>query len=128
MMHYSTRGFTLIELMIVVAVIAVLAAIAVPAYTEQVRKSHRADAQTAMLELAQRLERCFTLNNAYNHADCPTAQNTGRYNITPTATATTFTISAAPTTVGGQTKDACGTMTLDHRGTRGPASPASCWN
>jgi type IV pilus assembly protein PilE len=124
--HTKAGGFTLIELMIVVAVIGVLAAIAFPSYQEQVRKSHRTDAQTAMLELAQRLERCFTLANTY--VGCPTVQNipSGRYTITAVPTAAGFTISAVPE--GGQSKDICKTMTLDHRGTRGPASPASCWN
>jgi prepilin-type N-terminal cleavage/methylation domain-containing protein len=58
-------GFTLIELMIVVVVIGILAAIAYPSYQEHVRKARRADAQTALLELAQFMERHYTANGKY---------------------------------------------------------------
>ena len=59
------RGFTLIELMIAVAVVGILAAIAYPSYQEHVRKARRADAQTALLELAQFMERHYTANGRY---------------------------------------------------------------
>ncbi|MDV7393712.1 type IV pilin protein, partial [Arthrospira platensis SPKY1] len=58
-------GFTLIEVMIVVAIIAILAAIAYPSYQEQVRKSRRADAKVSLLDAVQRQERFFTVNNQY---------------------------------------------------------------
>jgi len=60
-------GFTLIELMITVAVIAVLASIAYPSYTAQVRKSKRAAAKAELVEYAQRAERQHTLNNSYTN-------------------------------------------------------------
>ncbi|OUM03885.1 type IV pilin protein [Variovorax sp. JS1663] len=60
-----SRGFTLIELMIVVAVVALLAAIAYPAYTDSVRKGRRAQARTALMELLQQQERYMTQNNTY---------------------------------------------------------------
>ena len=65
------KGFSLIELVIAVAIVGILAAIAYPTYQEQVRKGKRTDATSSLLELAQRLERCYTQNNAYDHADCP---------------------------------------------------------
>ena len=61
----KTLGFTLIELMIVVAVVAILAAIAYPSYQNQVRKTRMGQAQADMLELAQFMERCFVANNTY---------------------------------------------------------------
>ena len=59
------RGFTIIELMIVVAIVAILAAVALPNYTQYVRRSNRADAQTTLLQAAQFLERRFTTSGSY---------------------------------------------------------------
>ena len=59
------RGFTLIELMITVAIVAVLASIAYPAYTDSVLKGRRAQARTALMELMQQQERYMTQNNSY---------------------------------------------------------------
>jgi type IV pilus assembly protein PilE len=58
-------GFTLIELMIVVAIIGVLAAIAYPSYMSSIRKSHRADAKVQLNDIAVRLQRCFTANSTF---------------------------------------------------------------
>ncbi len=65
MYRKHTRGFTLIELMIVVAIVAVLAMIAYPSYSRQVQKSRRAQAKADLTELAQGLEREFTANRDY---------------------------------------------------------------
>lgn len=64
-MMQKHRGFTLIELMIVVAIVAILAAVAWPSYQEQIRSTNRADAQGALLGLAQAMERHFTQNGNY---------------------------------------------------------------
>jgi len=126
-------GFTLIELMIVVVVIAILAAIAIPNYTNYVRQSHRADAQSEMLRLAQALERCFTRHRSYEGASCPipTAEpppiaDTARYNFGFVSTATTFTITADPIEGSGQDRGTCGVLLeLTHIGER---NPGDCWN
>ena len=65
------RGFTLIEVMIVVVIISILAAIAYPAYQSQLQQSRRIDAQTALLELAQYMERYYTTNGSYTGATLP---------------------------------------------------------
>ncbi len=103
----AMRGFTLIEMMIVVVVIGILAAIAYPAYTEQVRQARRADATSALLNVSQQLERCFTQFAAYNSANCGVAlpQNSpdGHYEITaPVRNATQYTLTATPVAGGVQ--------------------------
>ena len=70
-MKKMAQGFTLIDLMIVVAIIAIISAVAYPSYQDHVRKVNRADALNTLAETAQRLERCFTSYGSYTHANCP---------------------------------------------------------
>lgn len=130
----SATGFTLIELMIVVAVVAILASIAVPAYQEQIRKSRRAQAKADLVEYAQMAERRFTVDNTYENFDVPTAQSpredgaTARYNLAAVTTANTFTITA--TAVGPQAEDRCGDLSISNTGLKtesGSAELAECW-
>jgi type IV pilus assembly protein PilE len=144
----KTKGFTLIELMITVAVIAILASIAFPAYQDSVRKARRAEAKSALLQVAQILERCFTEFNAYNNLTCEVVDNIGGtpginfdtdditkpingegyYNIEATTlTTTTYTIEADALPAGGQDQDTrCATFTLTHAGVKG-ATNDDCW-
>lgn len=133
---YRAGGFTLIELMVVVAVVAILASIALPSYQEQVRKSRRGQAKVDLVELAQVLERRHTVNNSYAGAlPFSTSPREGsattHYNITPgtiAAGAQAFQLTATP--VGGQAKDRCGTLTLSHTGAKartGSAPMEECW-
>jgi type IV pilus assembly protein PilE len=130
-------GFTLVELMIVVAIVAILTAIAYPSYTEHVRKSRRADAQSVMLEAAQFMERFHTENNRYNQdtggaavvlpmylRQAPKDGATKYYDLTltPAPTQTAYTITATPIKAG----DRCGTMRLAHTGVK-TASQTDCW-
>ncbi|WP_322114262.1 type IV pilin protein [Aquabacterium sp. A7-Y] len=128
-----TWGFTLIELMITVAVVAILAAVAYPAYQDQVRKSRRGAAQAVLLDIASRQQQIFLDSRAYasnvagTGATVPTDVSR-HYTVTLTAvagTATaapTFTAQAAP--LGAQAADGCGTMSIDQAGVK---SPARCW-
>lgn len=63
--HKSEAGFTLVELMIVVAIVGILAAIAYPSYIDSVRKGRRAEGRAAIANLLQQQERFFTQNNRY---------------------------------------------------------------
>lgn len=133
-------GFTLIELMIVIVVIGILAAIAYPSYQDYVRKARRADAQTALLELAQFMERHYTANGKYLTAVnlAPTLpfteapkDGTNKYydlSFASAPTASSYTLRAVPK--GVMASDTCGTMTISNTGAKGQAAGASlaaCW-
>lgn len=137
----KSSGFTLIELMITVAVIGILAAVAYPNYTQYVQRANRAEAKAILLENAQFLERNFTTANRYDTvnsdgtggAPAIIAQSpktgTAKYTIAAAygaAPAQTFTLTA--TAVGVMATDACGNYTLTNTGIQGSGGTiAVCW-
>lgn len=127
-MKNKTAGFTLIEIVIAVAIIAILTTIAYPSYQSSVQKSHRAQAKADLLALTQQLERWYTVNNTYATfssgtiaVDSPST-GTPYYNLSyPTATpvtATTYTLQAVPIATSMQATDICGTLTIAHTGAK----------
>ncbi len=142
MKYISSRGFTLIELMIVIVVVSIITAMATVSYQNSIRKARRGDAKAALMELAQLMERNYTEANRFDkdaaNADynlpfdtSPKDGTRAYYTITlPTLTSQTFMLQAAP--VAPQTKDTlCMTLRLDNTGTKsisgGSGTAAECW-
>ena len=126
----KNRGFTLIELMIVVAIVGILVSIAYPSYLAQVRKSRRADAQAALMDIATRQQQMLLDTRSY--AATITALNitlpvsvVQNYTVTVAVGTTVvpmFTTTATPS--GSQANDTCAAMSLDQSGIK---LPSACW-
>jgi len=137
----GSRGFTLQELMITVAIVALLAAIAYPSYQEHVERARRADAKSALLDAAARMERFYFDNNTYttdltdlgygSAADAESPEGYWEINAAAgpsgdIATSFTLTASLAP----GYDDARCTSLTLDSRGQKdsaGAADAETCW-
>jgi type IV pilus assembly protein PilE len=136
----NSKGFNLVELMIVVAIVGILAAVALPSYKAYTLKSHRSAAISAIMDLASREQRYYTINNIYSgsmvtlgySADpAPVTVSGGGttyYNLSVTASSTTsFTLKAAA--AGNQTGDTCGDYTYTNLGQKGVSAGTvgDCW-
>jgi type IV pilus assembly protein PilE len=136
----AAPGFTLIELMITVAIIAILAAVAMPSYQDYVRKARRADAQSFMQEVVARQQHFMVDRRAYGtDIEGPTADGklgmtiptnvSSYYEVTIVTTNTamppTFTVTATPK--GNQVYEKCGTLTIDQRGVKAATGTGTCW-
>ncbi|WP_054113786.1 type IV pilin protein [Marinagarivorans algicola] len=145
-MKKNRQGFTLIELMIVVAIVGILAAVAIPSYQQYIEKSRRVDAKETLMRLATLQERFFFQRSSYTNdltelgvAGTPALSPEGWYQIamthTPGCTGTgtslscsAFTITA--TAIGAQANDTrCTSFSIDHalRQTATGTDAVNCW-
>jgi type IV pilus assembly protein PilE len=132
------KGFTLIELMIVLAIIAILASIALPSYTSYIAKARRADARTQLVQVAQFMQRFYVANDSFvqDRAATPNAvfdkvpgnlkqspaDSSALYDLTipaGTLTVSSYEIRMVPVAGGAMSSDSCGTYTLTSSGVRG---------
>ncbi|MBT8119356.1 MAG: type IV pilin protein [Gammaproteobacteria bacterium] len=131
----NNKGFTLVELMIVIAIIGILAAVAYPAYTSSVKKANRADAIDSLLTLASRMEEYYMNNDTYAGATI-NAAGTGTvgsnktsddlYTLSITsATAYAYSLTATPKTTDSE----CGNLTMNSLGQKGTSigTVDACW-
>ena len=134
-----SQGFSLIELMIAVAIIGILAAIAIPMYSDYVTRSRRADGQATLMQVAQDLDRCYTQFSKYNDNNCSVVNSgvvsetsdQGFYGISASGgnlTESTFTLTATPQNEQADDTD-CTALTLTHLGEQSATGddPDSCW-
>jgi type IV pilus assembly protein PilE len=134
----KSRGFTLIELMVVVAIIGVISAIAYPSYDSYMKKSRRADAKVALTRLVDREERFYLQNNTYTTSlgaaglNVSTTSDDGLYTLSITSPnlLTGFTTTATAVAGRAQVNDTttsagdCRVLTLSSSGIK---TPAACW-
>jgi type IV pilus assembly protein PilE len=144
------RGFTLIELMVVVVIATILIGIAVPSYMSQVRQSRRTEAKTALLDLAGREERYLSTATTAGYSQTPSdlgyagawplVVGNGYYQVTvcspacapSAAPAPSFTVTATPVAGQSQVNDAqCTSFSVDNTGQQwanGTGGAAYCWS
>jgi type IV pilus assembly protein PilE len=129
------RGFTLIELMITVAIVGILAAIAYPSYVKYVQRGNRSEGLAMLADATARMERYYAQNNSYAAANpaaigiTNTTSPTGKYllSFSGTPTATTYIVQVVPQL--SQATDTCATLSVDQAGNRVSSNTAAtdCW-
>ena len=128
-MKQAQKGFTLIELVIVVAVLVILVSLSYPSFAGFVRKTHRADAQVTLLEWANRQEIWRADHPDYSSDLAP--GNTEHYTFSMVSTPTSFTLTATAIGVQANDKEAgvdCPALTINQAGVPGPAGHEKCWS
>lgn len=130
----NKAGFSLVELLVVLVIIGVLAAVAWPGYVKYSEKTRRVDAERALMELRQAMERGYSTNYSYattaGNVTIPDTVTGYTISIVPAAlTASTYTLQAQPVASGPQANDPCGTLTLTQSGVKSVSGSTvqDCW-
>ncbi|MBI5449917.1 MAG: prepilin-type N-terminal cleavage/methylation domain-containing protein [Gammaproteobacteria bacterium] len=125
------RGFTLIELMVVVVILGIIIMIAYPSYRNQAMKSRRSDAQVALTKASFKMESCRSDLSTYTGCTVPATTEFGLYavSVAIAVDGNSYTLTAAPVAGKGQDQDTgCGSLTLTSRGVKGSTGGgADCW-
>ncbi|MGL6071273.1 type IV pilin protein [Craterilacuibacter sp.] len=137
-MSDKTAGFTLIELMITVAIVGILSAIAYPAYQQYLARGYRAEAKSRIMELAQELEQRYSNSGSFAGSPCaaPASCDVGsgrvmyRVSHNASGTLTNYTITASATAAYTSVWRDCTTLTLSYTGLKSASggSVADCWS
>ena len=136
MRRRNNTGFTLIELMMVVAIIGILGALAYPSYTDYVEKGRRADGKSAVLNAAHAMERCGSTFGRYNHGSCNAQANPpdspeGHYSIaSANVAASTYTFTATAQGIQAADSAKCDNFAVDQAGVKtstGSEGNDRCW-
>ncbi|MDO3384879.1 type IV pilin protein [Gilvimarinus sp. SDUM040013] len=127
---HKNKGFTMIEILIVVAILGIISAIAYPSYMESVRKSNRADAKATLNHVSQQLHRCYSRD--FKYSGCAAASSTTQsgeefYSINVATTDSTFTVTATATGAPQDKDTDCLTFTIDHLGAKTSTTDGVCW-
>lgn len=124
------KGFTLIELMIVVVIVAILAAVGYPAYQSQMERGHLSEGRAALTEVASQLERCYSRTGSYTDCDIKNKSENGTYTLGVTAPGD-GTYTAKATRAKAKSLNNCGDLTLSQTGQKGVTGASKtadeCW-
>lgn len=125
----SEGGFTLIEVLVTIAILGIVAAIAYPKYGDYIEKARRSDAHLSLMSAVQSLERCRSTTFTYSGCTLPASLETssdGDYAITVDSDASTYTLTAtAQNKQAGD--DLCPTITINDQGVKGHTGDGPCW-